>query len=81
MNRVSARTQLNININPRLMKIIKKNAINSEMTVGDYVNSLIKCYLAEKEIGETNEGKLDRLDELEKKLLNTNELINKLIDS
>ena len=54
---MSIRTQLNINIDSNLMKQIKNNAVQSEMSIGNYVNILLKCYLTNKDLEDHNEKK------------------------
>ena len=62
---MSNRTQLNINIDSDLMKQIKKNAVQSEMSIGSYVNILLKCYLTNKDLEDHNEIKLERINKIE----------------
>ncbi|ABM75441.1 Hypothetical protein NATL1_08831 [Prochlorococcus marinus str. NATL1A] len=73
---MSLGTQLNINIDSDLMKQIKKNAVQSEMSIGSYVNILLKCYLTNKDLEGHNEIKMERLDKIESKLI----LINNYLD-
>ena len=73
------RQQLNINITPELLKQVKQCAINAEMTVGDYVNNIIKCYLANQDLVNSNSKNSDRLTSLELKLEETKELLNLLL--
>ncbi len=69
---MTIRTQLNINIDSDLMKQIKKNAVQSEMSIGSYVNIIIKCYLTNKDLENHNEVKLERLNKIESKLTKIN---------
>ena len=73
---MSIRTQLNINIDSDLMKQIKNNAVQSEMSIGNYVNILLKCYLTNKDLEDHNEIKIERLNKIESKLT----LINNYLD-
>ena len=75
---MTIRTQLNINIDSDLMKQIKKNAVQSEMSIGSYVNIIIKCYLTNKDLENHNEVKLERLNKIESKLTQINNYLDKL---
>ena len=74
---MSIRTQLNINIDSDLMKQIKQNAVLSEMSIGSYVNILLKCYLTNKDLEDHNEVKLERLNKIESKLIQINHYLDK----
>ena len=76
---MSIRTQLNINIDSDLMKQIKNNAVQSEMSIGNYVNILLKCYLTYKDLEDHNEVKLERLNTIESKLRQINDYLDKYI--
>ena len=71
------RTQLNINIDSDLMKQIKNNAVQSEMSIGNYVNILLKCYLTNKDLEDHNEIKIERLNKIESKLKQINNYLDK----
>ena len=71
-------TQLNINIDSDLMKKIKNNAVQSEMSIGSYVNILLKCYLTNKDLEDHNEIKMERLNKIESKLTQINNYLDKL---
>ena len=75
---MSIRTQLNINIDSDLMKQIKNNAVQSEMSIGNYVNILLKCYLTNKDLEDHNEIKLERINKIESKLSEINIYLDKL---
>ena len=75
---MSIRTQLNINIDSDLMKQIKNNAVQSEMSIGNYVNILLKCYLTNKDLEDHNEIKMGRLNKIENKLTQINNYLDKL---
>ena len=47
---MTARTQLNVNINPELLKKLKHNAIKTGMTLAGYVTQLIKLYLSKEDL-------------------------------
>ena len=74
---MSSRTQLNINIDSDLMKQIKNNAVQSEMSIGNYVNILLKCYLTNKDLEDRNEIKMERLNKIESKLTQINNYLDK----
>ena len=75
---MSIRTQLNINIDSDLMKQIKNNAVQSDMSIGNYVNILLKCYLTNKDLEDHNEIKMERLNKIENKLTQINNYLDKL---
>ena len=72
------RTQLNINIDSNLLKKIKQKALELDMNFGDYVNSLLKCYLTNKELENNNAINLKRINEIEAKLILINNNLDKL---
>ena len=72
------RTQLNINIDSNLLKKVKQKALESDMNIGDYVNSLLKCYLTNKELENNNAINLKRINEIEAKLMLINNILDKL---
>ena len=65
---MSIGTKHNINIDSDLMKQIKKNAVQSEMSICSYVNILLKCYLTNRDLENHNEIKMERLNKIESKL-------------
>ena len=75
---MSIRTQLNINIDSDLMKKIKQNAVKCEMSIGSYVNILLKCYLTNKDLENNNEIKLERINKIESQLTQINNYLDKL---
>ena len=75
---MSIRSQLNINIDSDLMKQIKQNAVKCEMSIGSYVNILLKCYLTNKDLEDHNEKKLERINKIENKLNQINNYLDKL---
>ena len=75
---MSIRSQLNINIDSDLMKKIKQNAVKFEMSIGSYVNILLKCYLTNKDLEDHNEIKLERINKIENKLSEMNNYLHKL---
>ena len=75
---MTIRRQLNINIDTDLMKKIKQNAVKCEMSIGNYVNILLKCYLTNKDLEDHNEIKMERLNKIESKLTLINHYLDKL---
>ncbi len=75
---MTIRRQLNINIDKDLMKKIKQNAVKCEMSIGNYVNILLKCYLTNKHLEDHNEIKMGRLNKIESKLTDINNYLDKL---
>ena len=75
---MTIRRQLNINIDKDLMKKIKQNAVKCEMSIGNYVNILLKCYLTNKDLEDHNEIKMGRLNKIESKLTDINNYLDKL---
>ena len=75
---MTIRRQLNINIDTDLMKKIKQNAVKCEMSIGNYVNILLKCYLTNKDLEDHNEIKMGRLNKIESKLTDINNYLDKL---
>ena len=69
------RTQLNVNISPELLKVLKQNAIKSGLTLAKYVTKLIQAYVSNEDLIE--EGTLvdKRIDSMESQL---NEIAEKL---
>ena len=69
------RTQLNVNISPELLKVLKQNAIKSGLTLAKYVTKLIQAYVSNEDLIE--EGSLvdKRIDSMESQL---NEIAEKL---
>ena len=74
------RTQLNINIDPYLLRLIRQKAIISESTVGDHLNNMIKCHLIREELQSSDPVYTQRINILEERISRTNELINNLIE-
>ncbi len=72
---MSNRTQLNINVSPELLKSIKQNAIKSGLTITKYVSQLIKCYLSNEDIEESDINA--RVLAMEKQLETITEYIKK----
>ncbi len=76
-NIMIARKQLNINIDANLLKKIKQKAVESDMNIGDYVNSILKCYLTNKDLDNNNAINHKRINRIEEQL----KLINKNLNN
>ena len=63
-----SRTQLNVNINPELLKVLKQNAIKSGMTLANYVTQLIKVYVSKEDILENEDSVNSRINNIELQL-------------
>ena len=77
----ASRTQLNININPELLKILKQKSIKSGMTMANYVTQLIKVYLSKEDILENEDSVNSRIDNIEQKLEGISSKLSKIIES
>ena len=47
---MTERTQLNVNISPELLKVLKQNAIKSGLTLAKYVTKLIQAYVSNENL-------------------------------
>ncbi len=66
---MSARTQLNININPDLLKNLKKVALEDNRRLVDLINEILTNYVNETFIDQTkNRRILDELDEVKNRI-------------
>lgn len=77
---MSKRSQLNINIDPDLLILIKQNALKSGMTISDFINNIIKSYLTDKDLKTSNLNNDQRLNNIEKRLSDITKSINQLLD-
>tara|TARA_Y100000991_G_C21742930_1_gene251324 strand:+ start:227 stop:451 length:225 start_codon:yes stop_codon:yes gene_type:complete len=65
----AGRTQLNININPELLKILKKIALENNRRLVDLINEILTNYVEEKNIDhKKNRSILDELDQVKYRL-------------
>ncbi len=69
------RTQLNVNISPELLKVLKQNAIKSGLTLAKYVTKLIQAYVSNEDLIEEGTLADKRIDSMESQL---NEIAEKL---
>ncbi len=77
---MSKRSQLNINIDPDLLILIKQSALKSGMTISDFINNIIKCYLTDEDLKSSNINNDRRLNNIEKKLSDITKSLNQLLD-
>ena len=77
------RTQLNVNISPELLKVLKQYAIKSGLTLAKYVTKLIQAYVSNEDLieeGTLVDKRIDsmesQLNEIAKKLNNFNNIIS-----
>ncbi len=77
------RTQLNVNISPELLKVLKQNAIKSGLTLAKYVTKLIQAYVSNEDLideGTLVDKRIDfmesQLNEIAEKLNNFNNIIS-----
>ena len=70
---MSSRTQLNININPDLLKNLKKLALENNRRLVDLINEILTNYV--KDENQTkNRSILDELDEVKNRISNLENL-------
>ena len=63
------RTQLNININPDLLKNLKKAALENNRKLVELINEVLTNYVNEIKIDQTkNKSILDELDEVKNRI-------------
>ena len=66
---MSARTQLNININPDLLKSLKKIALENNRRLVDLISEILSNYVQETKSEQTkNRSILDELDEVKNRI-------------
>ena len=77
------RTQLNVNISPELLRVLKQNAIKSGLTLAKYVTKLIQAYVSNEDLieeGTLVDKRIDlmesQLNEIAEKLNNFNNIIS-----
>ncbi len=73
---MAERTQLNVNISPELLKILKQNAIKSGLTLAKYVTQIIQSYVSKEDIID-DENLIDkRINSIESQLVEIAEKLN-----
>ena len=66
---MSSRTQLNININPNLLKNLKKVALENNRRLVDLINEILTNYVEDTKNNQTkNRSILDELDEVKNRI-------------
>ena len=66
---MSSRTQLNININPDLLKNLKKVALENNRRLVELINEILTDYIQEtKTHQKNNRNVLDELDEVKNRI-------------
>ena len=66
---MNERTQLNINISPELLKLLKQNAIKSGLTLAKYVTQIIKSYVSREHLIEDENLINKRINSVEGQLI------------
>ena len=73
---MAERTQLNVNISPELLKVLKQNAIKSGSTLAKYVTQIIQSYVSKEDVIE-DENLIDkRINSIESQLNEISEKLN-----
>tara|TARA_B100000965_G_scaffold190783_1_gene159239 strand:- start:653 stop:1345 length:693 start_codon:yes stop_codon:yes gene_type:complete len=70
------RTQLNVNISPELLKVLKQNAIKSGLTLAKYVTKLIQSYVSKEDLIEDENLINERINSMESQLIEISEKLN-----
>ena len=71
---MTERTQLNVNISPELLKVLKQNAIKSGLTLAKYVTQIIQSYVSKDDLIEDENLINERINSVEGQLIEiTNE--------
>ena len=73
---MTERTQLNVNISPELLKVLKQNAIKSGITLAKYVTQLIQSYVSKEDLIEDDNLINKRINSLESQLIEIAEKLN-----
>ena len=73
---MTERTQLNVNISPELLKLLKQNAIKSGLTLAKYVTQLIQSYVSKEDLIEDEHMINKRINSMESQLIEISEKLN-----
>ena len=73
---MTERTQLNVNISPELLKVLKQNAIKSGLTLAKYVTQLIQSYVSKEDLIEDEHMINKRINSMESQLIEISEKLN-----
>ena len=74
-------SQLNITIDAELRKLIKQLSIKAGLTINEYVNNILKANINKNKLNTNNKNHLQRIEEIEEKIIHINKLLNKTIKS
>ena len=74
---MTERTQLNVNISPELIKVLKQNAIKSGLTLAKYVTQIIQSYVSKEDLIDDEKLIDKRINSVESQLI---EIAKKLDD-
>ena len=75
---MAERTQLNVNISPELLKVLKQNAIKSGLTLAKYVTQIIQSYVSKEDLID-DENLIDkRINSIESQLKEIAENLNSI---
>ena len=66
---MTERTQLNVNISPELLKVLKQNAIKSGLTLAKYVTQIIQSYVSKEDLIEDENLINKRINSVEGQLI------------
>ena len=66
---MTERTQLNVNISPELLKVLKQNAIKSGLTLAKYVTQIIQSYVSREDLIEDENLINKRINSVEGQLI------------
>ena len=66
---MTERTQLNVNISPELLKVLKQNAIKSGLTLAKYVTQIIQSYVSKDDLIEDENLINKRINSVEGQLI------------
>ena len=73
---MTERTQLNVNISPELLKVLKQNAIKSGLTLAKYVTQIIQSYVSKEDLIEDENLINKRINSVERQLIEIAEKLN-----
>jgi len=73
---MTERTQLNVNISPELLKVLKQNAIKSGSTLAKYVTQIIQSYVSKEDLIEDENLINKRINSIESQLAEISEKLN-----
>ena len=74
---MAERTQLNVNISPELLKVLKQNAIKSGLTLAKYVTQIIQSYVSKDDLIEDENLINKRINSVEGQLIEITKKLEK----